>query len=100
MTIQRCRACGRHQHYPRLLCTACHATDLETVEASGLGSLWSFTVIHRSPRPDMAAPYTVALVRLDEGPVVLTHLVDTPEPRCDMPVAEVAGSDPPVFRGR
>ena len=85
MTIQRCRTCGAHQHHPRPFCLSCKGSDLELVEISGGGSVWSFTEVHRSPREGREAPYTVALVRLDEGPVVLTHLTHD-DPACDQRV--------------
>ena len=97
LLLQHCSACGQHQHYPRHLCTSCGATDrLTMVDASGGATVWSFTVVHRSPSDEVQAPYTVALVRLSEGPVLLTWL-DFPDPVCDEPV-EVAGTrNRPVF---
>jgi hypothetical protein len=88
LLVQRCEACGHHQHYPRALCTRCHATRLGFVEASGRGTVYSFTVIHRAPAPAFTPPYVVALVRLAEGPVLLTHVVGCPPEavRCDQPV--------------
>jgi uncharacterized OB-fold protein len=81
-------SCGNHQYYPRPICLACDSTDLELVEASGLGRIHSYTVVHRSVDPRFEAPYTVALVDLEEGPRLLTHVVgDEPdEVRCDAPV--------------
>ncbi|GAA0949504.1 Zn-ribbon domain-containing OB-fold protein [Actinocorallia libanotica] len=104
LTVQKCRGCGRLQHYPRALCTGCGGTDLDFTDVSGRGTVDSFTVVHRAPRPGVEAPYVVARVRLAEGPLLLTNLVDA-EPgswRCDAPV-EVAwralpdGRNLPVF---
>jgi uncharacterized OB-fold protein len=83
----------------------CGSTDLEFVDASGQGEVYSHTTVHRSPLPDVEVPYVVALVRLDEGPVLLTNIVDCPpdDVRCDMRV-EVSwralsdGRNLPVFR--
>jgi uncharacterized OB-fold protein len=99
LVVQRCAACGSYQHHPRPFCLACRRTDgLALVDASGRGTLHSFTTVHRSPRDDLEAPYTVALVDLDEGVRLVTWLVDCDEPRCDLPV-EVAFHDGlPVFR--
>jgi uncharacterized OB-fold protein len=88
LTVQRCLACGRLQHYPRALCTGCGGTDLDFTDVSGLGTVDSFTVVHRAPRPGLDVPYVVARVRLAEGPLLLTNLVDA-DPgswRCDAPV--------------
>ena len=88
LLVQRCERCGHHQHYPRMLCVACGRTDLSFVEASGKGTVYSFTVVDRPPSADFVPPYVIALVRLAEGPVLLTRIVDC-EPAlvaCDLPV--------------
>lgn len=77
LTVQSCERCGHVQHPPRALCTACGDTEhLAQVAAAGTGVVDGFTVVHRPPVPTMAAPYTIARVRLDEGPLMLTRLVD------------------------
>lgn len=101
LLVQRCRDCGAYQHYPRALCTACASTDLEFVPASGRGTVYSHTTVHRAPDPEFPAPYVVALVRLDEGPVLMTNLLD--DAGCDEPVVVEwrpldDGRHLPVFR--
>lgn len=104
LMVQRCLACGRHQHYPRTICTSCHATTLELVEASGGAVVFSHTTVHR-PLPGFAAPYVVAVVQLDEGPRLLTNITgcDPEQVRSDMPVVVdweplADGRNLPVFR--
>jgi uncharacterized OB-fold protein len=104
--VQRCAACGHRQHYPRNVCTACGKTDLTFDEASGRGTVYSHTTVRRGPHPAFTPPYVVALVRLAEGPVVLTNIVDVEpdEVRCDMPVRLVwedlpDGRKLPLFTG-
>lgn len=75
LVIQRCDACDATQCYPRSFCIACEANEPPFVEASGHATIVSFSVVHRAPHPAFAAPYAVALVRLDEGPVLLTNIV-------------------------
>ena len=76
LTIQGCTACSGVQHPPRSVCTHCGRTNqLELTECAGSGIVDSFTVVHRAPLPGLAVPYVLARVRLDEGPVLLTHLV-------------------------
>jgi uncharacterized OB-fold protein len=75
LLVQRCEDCEHLQHYPRALCTACGGTTLGWVEASGIGLIDSFTVVHRG-LPGFETPYVVARVRLAEGVVLLTNLVD------------------------
>ena len=78
LLVQRCDDCGAHQHYPRALCTACRSGRLSYVESAGRGEVHSFTVVHRSPHPAFEPPYVVALVRLEEGPVMLSNIVGGP----------------------
>ncbi|HMN78887.1 MAG TPA: Zn-ribbon domain-containing OB-fold protein [Burkholderiaceae bacterium] len=88
LLVQRCDDCGNHQHYARPFCVACRGRRLTMVPVGGRGVLHSFTVVHRAPFDDLPAPYVVALVRLQEGPTILSHLVgcDPAAARCDMPV--------------
>lgn len=66
--IQRCPASGRHEFYPRVAEPASGA-PLEWVAASGLGSVYSVTIVR--PRPP-AAPYPLALIDLVEGPRLMS----------------------------
>lgn len=44
---------------------------------SGLGELFSFTVVQEPPEGyEEFAPYVVGLVKLDEGPLILAQLTD------------------------
>lgn len=73
--LQRSRASGGHLFYPRVLEPATGNTDLEWVDASGLGTIYSVTIIR--PKPP-AEPYNVALVELDEGPRMMTRIDGIP----------------------
>lgn len=77
LRIQRCRSCGRYVFYPRSVCPHCMAADLEWTDVSGRGAVHAYTVVHRAA-PGFAedAPYVVALVELEEGPRMLTRLLD------------------------
>ena len=69
LRIQRCGACGMHQHYARLSCRHCGAPDPDWVTASGQGTIYSFTVIRQNGVPPFneRLPYVVAAVDLDEA---------------------------------
>lgn len=71
LLLPRCRACGRAHWHPRPFCPFCHSDAVEWERASGLGSVVAFTVLLRGTPARI-----VAYVRLDEGPVLLTNLVD------------------------
>jgi uncharacterized OB-fold protein len=68
--LRRCTACGKAHWYPRALCPFCFG---ETVweEASGQGTIYSYTVLPRE-----SPPRTIAYVTLAEGPTMMTSLVD------------------------
>jgi hypothetical protein len=76
LVLQTCSACGHRQHHPRHRCLACGGEEFEWSPASGAGTIDAVTIVHRAPRPEVALPYVVARVRLAEGPVLLTNLVD------------------------
>jgi uncharacterized OB-fold protein len=78
LVIQRCRACGHHQFYPRPHCLACESADLEWAPAQGTGTIYSMTTTHVQIYPELAPPYVVALVQLAEGPRLLTNIVGAP----------------------
>jgi uncharacterized OB-fold protein len=77
LVLPRCAACEAFVWYPRAFCPRC-GSAVEWVDASGRGTVYSFTVVHRGgqgPYRD-AMPYVLAYVELDEGPRLLTNLVD------------------------
>ena len=76
LRVQRCRDCGQFVFIPQPICTRCQAAALDWVESTGRGVVYSYTVVHRPPRPAFAAPYVVAIVELAEGWHMLTNLVD------------------------
>ncbi|MFV0372631.1 Zn-ribbon domain-containing OB-fold protein [Microbacterium sp.] len=80
LLLQRCAGCGHTQHYPRVICGSCWSEDLQWVESAGTGAVRTLTVAHvpghPAWRPD--APYVLALVRLDEGPCLMTNIVGCP----------------------
>lgn len=78
LLLQRCESCGGLQHYPRYVCVRCGSVELGWHESTGAGVVDSYTVVHRAPRADVEAPYLVARVRLDDGPLLLTNLVEVP----------------------
>ena len=77
LLVQRCTRHGHHQLYPRPHCVVCRG-PVEWQEASGRATIYSFTVIRQNmvrPFRDLL-PYVVALVDLEEGPRLMTNIVD------------------------
>jgi uncharacterized OB-fold protein len=77
LVVPRCEACGYLQHPPQPRCAQCLSTDVTPAVLSGLGTVVSVTVNEQAWNPTMPAPYTVALVSLDEQPDVrlMTNIV-------------------------
>jgi uncharacterized OB-fold protein len=75
LRVQRCDDCAHYVFIPQPVCTRCLGSKLSWVESSGLGTVYSYTTVHRPQRPEFAVPYVVAVVELDEGFHMLTNLV-------------------------
>ena len=78
LLIQRCSRCGRHQFYPRPFCHVCWHDEVKWVEASGRGTLYTWSVVHVNDLPPFPerVPYVAAVVELEEGPRMMTNIVD------------------------
>ncbi len=70
--LQRSRSSGAFVFYPRVAEPGSGATDLEWVEASGRGSVYSTTTVRCKPP---AVDYNVALIDLAEGPRMMSRVV-------------------------
>jgi uncharacterized OB-fold protein len=77
LLLQRCGECTSVQFPHRVVCTTCGSRDVSSFEATGKGTLYTYTVVHRAPAPDFQpyVPYIVAHVDLDEGPRIMTNLM-------------------------
>lgn len=76
LRIQQCDDCGAYQFYPRVVCKHCSGEQLSWTLASGRGQVASFTVVRRGVSAAYQAPYIVALIDLEEGVRMMSHLVD------------------------
>jgi uncharacterized OB-fold protein len=78
LVLPWCVACDRAMWYPREVCPACLATDIEWRPASGTGTVHATTVNHL-PGPGRDAsdgPYVVALIDLPEGVRMMSNVVN------------------------
>jgi len=83
--LRECQECGLVYHYPRALCPDCFSDDVEWVSASGTGTVYTVSSTeHVEGWPEETLPHVVAYVELDEGPCVMTNIVD-----CDPEDVEV-----------
>ena len=78
LLLRQCKDCETIIYYPRALCPECSSFNTDWIEASGNGEIYSFTVNHRGDGPYKdSAPFVIAYVELDEGPRMMTNIVDT-----------------------
>jgi uncharacterized OB-fold protein len=93
LILKKCRACQTVNWYPRTLCPACGSFDTEWIDASGRGTIYSFAVTRRGAGAYRdAAPYVLAYVELDEGPRVMTNIVE-----CDVDAIQIGDPVEVVF---
>jgi uncharacterized OB-fold protein len=72
-----CPACEHKIFPPRDICPECGQEARTTYQFSGRGEVYSFTTVRNAPAGfEEGAPYTVALVKLDEGPMLTAQLTD------------------------
>jgi|TARA_R110002072_G_scaffold18083_5_gene68108 uncharacterized OB-fold protein len=73
--IQRCQGCQTLRHPPRPMCGDCRSLEWDVVEASGKGSICSYTVLRHPQFPGYEYPLVIVLVDLEEGTRVTSQLV-------------------------
>jgi len=74
LLIKKCLACSQVHYYPRAICPFCGSDRTEWQQASGRGSIYSWSVMRRAE-----VPYAIAYVTLEEGVTMMTNIVD-----CDL----------------
>lgn len=92
LMLMRCRSCGAWRLPSRPRCPDCWSTDTEWVKASGRAKLYSYGIMHQQvPGFEDRVPYLYAIVELEEGPRIVSDIVDVPpgEVRCEMPLRAV-----------
>ena len=105
LRLQRCGECGSTYFPPQSFCPHCLSDNVDVVRSSGRGFLYSYVISHLAA-PGFEAPYVIGVVELEEGPRLLTNILDVPaEPDqlpLDLPVEvvyRVVGSITlPLFR--
>lgn len=81
--IRECCSCGKVYFPPSPICSDCSSRDVRWIDASGRGSLYSYTIQQKPAQFwTTEGPRSVALVRLEEGPLLVSSIVNceqTPE---------------------
>ena len=85
-----CPECGNKMFPPRDVCPECSDSSAQPeFQFNGRGQVYSYTTVHNPPEgQEEMAPYTVALIKLEEGPLITAQLTDvaTEDVEIGMPV--------------
>jgi uncharacterized OB-fold protein len=76
LRIKRCCRCHRAHFYPRPFCPHCWSDEVLWEDASGLATLYTWSVVHVNDLPPFPerVPYVAAVVDLAEGPRMMTNV--------------------------
>ncbi|MCK1675185.1 Zn-ribbon domain-containing OB-fold protein [Bradyrhizobium sp. 150] len=78
LVVQQCQQCEHTYFPPRPFCCECGSRDVAPRECSGRARLYSYVISHRAA-PGFEAPYSIAVVELEEGPRLMTNIVNVPQ---------------------
>ena len=78
LILQQCQSCFSHQYPFESFCYECGSTELENKISLGQGFVYSFVKVHQPYHPAFKPfiPYTVATIQLDDGPRLLSAMLD------------------------
>ena len=78
LMLQRSKKTGKYVFYPRVVSPFAVKDELEWVEASGRGTVYSYTVARRPTGPQWSedGPYVIAIVELAEGARMTANIID------------------------
>jgi len=71
LMVRHCEACDKVHFPPRPICPYCFSDRTAFRKCAGLGTIYSFSTLRR-----VEVPYCIAYVTLDEGPTIMTNIVD------------------------
>jgi uncharacterized OB-fold protein len=80
LRLQRCDGCAKVYFPPRPFCPACASRDVSVFAACGRATLHSYVINQRAmPNSGFEAPYAIAVVELEEGPRMMTNIIECPQ---------------------
>ena len=79
LRLQRCDACANVYFPPRPFCPSCASRKVTHLQGQRQGH--AVQLRHQPPpaAPGFTPPYAIAVVELDEGPRMMTNIVDCPQ---------------------
>ncbi len=92
LRLQRCDECSHTYFPPRPFCPKCASRKVSVLKASGRAILDTYVIHHRKVA-GFEPPYAIAVVKLAEGPRMMTNIVECPQTpealQLDMPLEVV-----------
>lgn len=90
-----CATCSETFFPPRTICPECRRKgEIREFQFSGKGEVYTFTIIRATPAGhEYQKPYVVAIIKLEEGPLVTAQVVD-----CDINEVEIGMPVEKCFR--
>ncbi len=80
LVASKCGVCGRVFLPPRAVCSNCHRKSIgkmQPLQLKGEGEVFSFTTVYDAPSQfEMLKPYVMAMVKMDEGTMLTSQLID------------------------
>lgn len=91
----RCESCNKNFFPPRDVCPYCRRRGkVEKINFSGNGKVYTYTTVHAPPEGfEFQKPYVLAIVKLEEGPLITSQIVD-----CKPEEVEIGKEVKTVFR--
>lgn len=77
--LQCCSDCGAWRYPPGPACPECLSPEYQWSPVSGGAEIVSWVMFRKEYLPEYPAPYNVIAVRLDEGPIMISNLVEDPD---------------------
>jgi uncharacterized protein len=76
LMVYKCSNCGT-SYWPAINCMTCDKPQMEWVEATGKGELYTYTIVHQVNYPGWKdeVPYNVSWIKLDEGPILISNII-------------------------
>ncbi|MDR2567283.1 MAG: OB-fold domain-containing protein [Bifidobacteriaceae bacterium] len=81
LRLQQCDACGAMRYPDAPCCPECLCDAHTWKPVSGRATLWSWIIMHQRyfEAFDELRPYLVVQIKLEEGPLMVSSLIDPPD---------------------
>jgi uncharacterized OB-fold protein len=74
LVVPCCSTCDLRFFVPEPACPGCMGSDWRYVPSVGRGTVYSVTMVHRAPGPGFDTPFALAVIDLDDGGTLLSHV--------------------------